>query len=559
MSAFMMVDNIPVEIAGEKNILAVIRKAGIDLPTFCYYSELSVYGACRMCMVEDRRGTIQAACSTPPREGMEIYTNTPRLRKYRRNVLELLLASHCRDCTTCEKSGKCKLQELAHQFGIHDIRFGEGNVEHQRDESSVCITRDNAKCILCGDCVRMCEEIQSVGAIDFSGRGARMRVMPAFDEPIASSSCVGCGQCAAVCPTGAIVVKNDTERMWSELADPKTKCVVQIAPAVRVGLSREMGLGEGENAMGKITAALRRLGFDEVYDTTTGADLTVLEEANELATRLAKGEKLPLFTSCCPAWVQFVEKNYPELMPHVSTCRSPMEMFGAVLKEQLKPSTRRIVSVAIMPCTAKKFEADRAEFVRDGAKDVDYVITTQELIAMIRQAGLVFDDLEPESVDMPFGVSSGAGVIFGVTGGVTEAVIRRLSDDKSTTALRAIAFNGVRGMQGVKETTVEIGGQPVHIAIVSGLGNARKLLEGMKAGDCSYDFIEVMACPGGCVSGAGQPFATRAEKERRGQGLYNADRMSAIKRSEENYAVTALYDSVLKGRVHELLHVEYGE
>lgn len=559
MSAFMMVDNIPVEIAGEKNILAVIRKAGIDLPTFCYYSELSVYGACRMCMVEDRRGTIQAACSTPPREGMEIYTNTPRLRKYRRNVLELLLASHCRDCTTCEKSGKCKLQELAHQFGIHDIRFGESNVEHQRDESSVCITRDNAKCILCGDCVRMCEEIQSVGAIDFSGRGARMRVMPAFDEPIASSSCVGCGQCAAVCPTGAIVVKNDTERMWSELADPKTKCVVQIAPAVRVGLSREMGLGEGENAMGKITAALRRLGFDEVYDTTTGADLTVLEEANELATRLAKGEKLPLFTSCCPAWVQFVEKNYPELMPHVSTCRSPMEMFGAVLKEQLKPSTRRIVSVAIMPCTAKKFEADRAEFVRDGAKDVDYVITTQELIAMIRQAGLVFDDLEPESVDMPFGVSSGAGVIFGVTGGVTEAVIRRLSDDKSTTALRAIAFNGVRGMQGVKETTVEIGGQPVHIAIVSGLGNARKLLEGMKAGDCSYDFIEVMACPGGCVSGAGQPFATRAEKERRGQGLYNADRMSAIKRSEENYAVTALYDSVLKGRVHELLHVEYGE
>lgn len=559
MSAFMMVDNIPVEIAGEKNILAVIRKAGIDLPTFCYYSELSVYGACRMCMVEDRRGTIQAACSTPPREGMEIYTNTPRLRKYRRNVLELLLASHCRDCTTCEKSGKCKLQELAHQFGIHDIRFGESNVEHQRDESSVCITRDNAKCILCGDCVRMCEEIQSVGAIDFSGRGARMRVMPAFDEPIASSSCVGCGQCAAVCPTGAIVVKNDTERMWSELADPKTKCVVQIAPAVRVGLSREMGLGEGENAMGKITAALRRLGFDEVYDTTTGADLTVLEEANELATRLAKGEKLPLFTSCCPAWVQFVEKNYPELMPHVSTCRSPMEMFGAVLKEQLKPSTRRIVSVAIMPCTAKKFEADRAEFVRDGAKDVDYVIITQELIAMIRQAGLVFDDLEPESVDMPFGVSSGAGVIFGVTGGVTEAVIRRLSDDKSTTALRAIAFNGVRGMQGVKETTVEIGGQPVHIAIVSGLGNARKLLEGMKAGDCSYDFIEVMACPGGCVSGAGQPFATRAEKERRGQGLYNADRMSAIKRSEENYAVTALYDSVLKGRVHELLHVEYGE
>ena len=559
MSAFMMVDNIPVPIHGEENILAVIRKAGIQLPTFCYYSELSVYGACRMCMVEDKRGSIQAACSTPPREGMEIYTNTPRLRKYRKNVLELLLASHCRDCTTCEKSGKCKLQELAHQFGIRDIRFGDGQVEHERDESSVCISRDNAKCILCGDCVRMCEEIQGVGAIDFSGRGARMKVMPAFDEPIANSACVGCGQCAAVCPTGAIVVKNDTQKMWAELSDPHTKCVVQIAPAVRVGISHEMGLGEGENAMGKVTAALRRLGFDEVYDTTTGADLTVLEEANELSERLAKGENLPLFTSCCPAWVQFVEKHYPELMPHVSTCRSPMEMFGAVLKEQLKPSTRRIVSVAIMPCTAKKFEVQRDEFKRKGVPDVDYAITTQELIAMIRQAGIVFDDLEPESVDMPFGVSTGAGVIFGVTGGVTEAVIRRLSDDKSTTALRAIAFNGVRGMEGVKHTEVEIGGKKVRIAIVSGLNNARPLLDRILEGHKDYDFIEVMACPGGCVSGAGQPFGTKADKARRGEGLYQADRMSPIKRSEENYAVTSLYDGVLKGRVHELLHVEYGK
>ena len=557
MSAFMMIDNIPVEIAGEQNILAVIRKAGIQLPTFCYYSELSVYGACRMCMVEDQWGGIQAACSTPPKAGMEIFTNTPRLRKYRRNVLELLLASHCRDCTTCEKSGKCKLQELAHQFGIRDIRFGQQNQQHERDESSVCISRDNAKCILCGDCVRMCEEIQGVGAIDFSGRGAHMRVMPAFDEPIASSTCVGCGQCAAVCPTGAIVVKNHTDIMWKELADPKTKVVVQIAPAVRVGVSQELGLGQGENAMGKITAALRRLGFDEVYDTTTGADLTVLEEANEFAGRLAKGQQLPLFTSCCPAWVQFVEKNYPELMPHISSCRSPMEMFGAVLKEQLKTSSRRIVSVAIMPCTAKKYEASRKEFVRGGVADVDYVITTQELISMIRQAGLVFDELEPESVDMPFGVSSGAGVIFGVTGGVTEAVIRRLSDDKSSASLRTIALTGVRGMKGVKELQVEVGGKPVSIAIVSGLANAKPLLEQVKAGQSPYQFIEVMACPGGCVAGAGQPFGTKAEKERRGQGLYTADRMSAIKRSEENYAVTGLYDSVLKGRVHELLHVEY--
>ncbi|WP_458863372.1 [FeFe] hydrogenase, group A [Acidaminobacterium chupaoyuni] len=559
MSEFMMVDNIPVEISGEQNILAVVRKAGIELPTFCYYSELSVYGACRMCMVEDRRGGIHAACSTPPKAGMEIFTNTPRLRKYRKNVLELLLASHCRDCTTCEKSGKCKLQELAHQFGIRNIRFGELETERKRDDSSVCITRDNSKCILCGDCVRMCEEIQGVGAIDFAGRGSKMRVMPAFDKPIAESNCVGCGQCAAVCPTGAIVVKDDTQKLWRELSDPKAKVVVQIAPAVRVGISHEMGLDEGANAMGKITAALRRLGFDEVYDTTTGADLTVLEEAAELAGRLAGGEKLPLFTSCCPAWVNFVEKHYPELMPHVSTCRSPMEMFGAVLKEQLGHSTRRIVSVAVMPCTAKKFEASREEFIRSGAKDVDYVITTQELITMIREAGIVFDDVEPESTDMPFGVSTGAGVIFGVTGGVTEAVIRRLCDDKSVSSLRTIAFNGVRGMEGVKETTVEVGGVPVHIAIVSGLGNAKALLEKLKNGECDYQFVEVMACPGGCVSGAGQPFTNREGKKKRGDGLYQADRMSAIKRSEENYAVTALYDSVLSGRVHELLHVEYGK
>lgn len=557
MNKTMMIDNIPMGIDGETNILAIVRKAGIELPTFCFYSELSVYGACRMCMVEDKYGDVHAACSTPPREGMEIFTNTPRLRKYRKTVLELLLASHCRDCTTCVKSGKCKLQELARKFGIHDIRFGDGNIKREMDESSVCITRDASKCILCGDCVRMCEEIQGVGAIDFVGRGAEMKINPAFGEPIAQSNCVGCGQCAAVCPTGAIVVKNDTQKLWRALADEKTKVVVQIAPAVRVGISHEMGLGDGENAMGKITAALRRLGFDEVYDTTTGADLTVLEEAAELATRLAEGKNLPLLTSCCPAWVNYVEKHAPSMMNHISTCRSPMEMFGAVLKEQLKTSSRKLVSVAIMPCTAKKFEVSRAEFVRNGEPDVDISITTQELIHMIGEAGIVFDELDPESVDMPFGVSSGAGVIFGVTGGVTEAVLRRLDDDKSTSALKAIAFTGVRGEQGIKEATVSIGGAQVKIAVVSGLANAGKILEQIEDGTCPYHFIEVMACPGGCVSGAGQPFGTKDEHKSRGQGLYKADKMSAIKRSEENYAVTALYEDVLKGRVHELLHVKY--
>lgn len=557
MSSTMIIDNIPVEIDGENNILAVVRKAGIDLPTFCFYSELSVYGACRMCMVEDGRGAVHAACSTPPRGGMEIFTNTPRLRRYRKTVLELLLASHCRDCTTCEKSGKCKLQELAHRFGISDIRFGDGKTERVMDNSSVCITRDASKCILCGDCVRMCEEIQGVGAIDFTGRGSEMRINPAFGEPIADSSCVGCGQCAAVCPTGAIVVKNDTAKLWRALSDKNSKVVVQIAPAVRVGISHEMGLGEGENAMGKITAALRRLGFDEVYDTTTGADLTVLEESAELGARLGSGKDLPLLTSCCPAWVNFVEKQAPQLMNHVSTCRSPMEMFGAVMKEQLKTSSRKLVSVAIMPCTAKKYEVAREEFVRNGEPDVDISITTQELIRMIHEAGIVFDEIDPESVDMPFGVSTGAGVIFGVTGGVTEAVLRRLADDKSSSAMKAIAFTGVRGEKGIKEAEVKVGEAVVKIAVVHGLANAKIILEQIENGECPYHFVEVMACPGGCVAGAGQPFGTKAEKSKRGQGLYQADKLSAIKRSEENYAVTALYEDVLKGRVHELLHVKY--
>ncbi len=558
MSAeIMLIDNVPVEIAGEKNILDVIRKAGIELPTFCYYSELSVYGACRMCVVEDKRGDIHAACSTPPKAGMEIRTNTPRLRKHRKMILELFLANHCRDCTTCEKNGKCKLQELAQRFGIHQVRFNNTSAESDLDTSSVCITRDKSKCILCGDCVRMCEEVQNVGAIDFAFRGSKMRVGPAFDEPIANTNCVGCGQCAAVCPTGAITVKNDTARLWQDISDQDAKVIVQIAPAVRVGIGKEFGLAEGENAMGKMVAALRRMGFDEVFDTTTGADLTVLEEAGEFIGRVQKGEKLPLFTSCCPAWVQYAEKNYPELVANISTCRSPMQMFASVLKEHYSHSNRRVVVVAVMPCTAKKFEAARDEFKENGVPYVDYVITTQELVKMIKEAGIVFSEIEPEAVDMPFGAASGAGVIFGVTGGVTEAVIRRIADDKSVAALRAIAFTGVRGMQGVKEASLDYAGREVKIAVVSGLKNADDLIKKLKSGEKQYDLIEVMACPGGCVAGAGQPVTNSDGKKRRGAGLYDTDRMSTIKRSEENPVVMSLYGGLLKGKVHKLLHVHY--
>ncbi|MEG2656699.1 MAG: [FeFe] hydrogenase, group A [Clostridium sp.] len=554
---FMIIDNIPVEINGEKNILELIRKAGIDLPTFCYYSELSVYGACRMCMFENKWGGIEAACSTPPKAGMEIYTNTVRLRKYRKNILELLLANHCRDCTTCEKNTHCKLQELAQRFGIKEIRFENTAKENEIDNSSLSIVRDNSKCILCGDCVRMCDEVQNVGAIDFIKRGSKMSVGTVFDKPISESNCVGCGQCAAVCPTGAIVVKNDTANLWKDLSDKDTKVVVQIAPAVRVGISEELGQKDGENVMGKLVSALRRMGFDEVFDTSTGADLTVLEETNEFISRLEEGEKLPLFTSCCPAWVSYAEKNYPELMNNVSSCKSPMQMFASVLKEHYSHSNKRIVNVAIMPCTAKKFEAKRDEFKTDGVNDVDYVITTQEVIKMIKESGIIFSQIEPEAVDMPFGASSGAGVIFGVTGGVTEAVIRRVLDDKSITTLRTIAFNGVRGMDGIKETSIDVDGKEIKIAIVSGLKNADDLIQRIKSGESHYDFIEVMACPGGCVGGAGQPFAMEEGKQKRGEGLYTVDKMSSLKRSEENPVMVSLYSGLLKGKVHKLLHVNY--
>ena len=553
---YMLIDGNPVEINGEKNLLEVIRKAGIELPTFCYHSELSVYGACRMCMVENSHGGMEAACSTVPKAGMEIYTNTERLHKHRKMILELLLANHCRDCTTCQKNGKCRLQELASLFGLESIRFKNLKPEPELDTSSLSIIRDAHKCILCGDCVRMCNEIQNVGAIDFVNRGSKMVIGPAFNEPIANSPCVGCGQCAAVCPTGAIVIRKDTGRVWPELNDKNTKVVAQVAPAVRVAMAKEFGLPENENSMGRITAALRRLGFDEVYDTATGADLTVLEESNEFLQRIEAGENLPLITSCCPAWIQYCEKNHPELMKNISTCKSPMQMFSSVIKAEYANSSRRVVCVAIMPCTAKKFECAREEFMHDGVPETDYVITTQELIQMIHQAGIVFEELEPEAVDSVFSTCTGAGVIFGVTGGVTEAVLRRLSTDKSNKALMSIAFNDVRGMKGVKETTIPYGDKEVRIAIVSGLKNAESVIQALKNGE-HFDFIEVMACPGGCVAGGGQPFGTNATKEVRGKALYSADKMLSIKRSEENPLMLSLYDGVLKGRVHELLHVHY--
>lgn len=555
----MTIDGQAIEFTDEPNVLSVIRKAGIDIPTLCYHSELSIYGACRLCTVEDDRGKTFASCSEKPRDGMIIYTNTPRLMRYRKLILELLLAAHCRDCTTCIKSGECHLQELAHRMGVHEIRFENVRGIQPIDTSSHAIIRDPNKCILCGDCVRMCDNVQNINAIDFAYRGTDAQVIPAFNKKIAETDCVGCGQCRVVCPTGAISIHTNIDEVWEALADKNTKVIAQIAPAVRVAIGDNFGYAKGENVMGKLVGVLHRLGFDEVYDTSYGADLTVVEESKEFIERFTSGEKMPLFTSCCPAWVKYCENKYPEFVPNLSTCRSPQQMFGAVVREYYKDPEKnegkKIVSVSIMPCTAKKEEILRPESYTNGKQDVDYVLTTTEIVRMIRKSGIVFDKVEIEAADVPFGIGSGSGVIFGVTGGVTEAVLRRLQQGHNRVDMESIKKSGVRGDDGIKVLTYNYNGREIKAAVVNGLANADKVLQQIKNHEAEYDFVEVMACRRGCIMGGGQPVnAGPRTRKARMKGLYDTDVNTQIKKSNENPMILSLYDTLLKGKEHELLH-----
>ena len=555
----MTIDGQAIEFTDEPNVLSVIRKAGIDIPTLCYHSELSIYGACRLCTVEDDRGKTFASCSEKPRDGMIIYTNTPRLMRYRKLILELLLAAHCRDCTTCIKSGECHLQELAHRMGVHEIRFENVREIQPIDTSSHAIIRDPNKCILCGDCVRMCDNVQNINAIDFAYRGTDAQVIPAFNKKIAETDCVGCGQCRVVCPTGAISIHTNIDEVWEALADKNTKVIAQIAPAVRVAIGDNFGYAKGENVMGKLVGVLHRLGFDEVYDTSYGADLTVVEESKEFIERFTSGEKMPLFTSCCPAWVKYCENKYPEFVPNLSTCRSPQQMFGAVVREYYKDPEKnegkKIVYVSIMPCTAKKEEILRPESYTNGKQDVDYVLTTTEIVRMIRKSGIVFDKVEIEAADVPFGIGSGSGVIFGVTGGVTEAVLRRLQQGHNRVDMESIKKSGVRGDDGIKVLTYNYNGREIKAAVVNGLANADKVLQQIKNHEAEYDFVEVMACRRGCIMGGGQPVnAGPRTRKARMKGLYDTDVNTQIKKSNENPMILSLYDTLLKGKEHELLH-----
>ncbi len=569
----LTVDGIDVIIENERNLLEVVRKARIEIPTFCYHSEMSIYGACRLCMVEvDGQGLVPS-CSTQPLPGMVVRTNTGEIRAMRKMIVELLLANHDQECPTCSRSASCQLQKLSRRLGIHKVRFKKSELGKPLDTSSAALVRDPNKCVLCGDCVRVCAEIQSVGALDFAHRGSKVIVTPAFNKELNAVECVNCGQCAKVCPVGAIIPKANMEQAWKAIHDPQKTVIAQIAPAVRVALGEEFGFAPGTTTTGQIVASLRRMGIDKVFDTSFTADLTIIEEANEFLSRIQQpneGNKaptrIPQFTSCCPAWIKFAEQYYAEMLPNLSSCRSPQQMFGSLAKDVLAKdlgiAREDLVVISIMPCTAKKYEAQRPEFAVDGNPDVDIVLTTQETVLMIQESGLRFEQLEPESFDMPFGFKTGGGVIFGNSGGVAEAVLRYASEKLAGKKLDGFEFHQVRGSEGLREAEVTAGETTLRLAVVSGLGNARQLVDRIRAGEAHYDLVEVMACPGGCVNGGGQPITEHTSAvSKRTQGLYDNDRMLPLHKAQENPYIREIYDLHLEKpgshRAHKLLHTSY--
>jgi NADP-reducing hydrogenase subunit HndD len=566
------INNMPLSVPKGISILEAARTAGIEIPTLCYLKKINEIGACRICMVEVKGArSLVTACVYPVNEGMEIFTNTERVRKSRKTTLELILSTHDRKCLSCIRSGTCELQQLCKEFGVDDEgRFDGANPVHEYDDSAIHMIRDNGKCILCRRCVAACQA-QHISVIGANARGFDTHIGSAFEKPLDSVACVSCGQCIVNCPTGAIYEKDDTAKVLEAINDPEKFVVVHTAPSIRVTLGECFGMHIGTNVQGKMVAALRRLGFDKVFDTDFGADLTIVEEANEFLGRVRNGGVLPMITSCSPGWIKYCEHYYPDMLDHLSSCKSPQQMSGAVIKtwyaEKMGIDPKDIVVVGIMPCTAKKFETKRENQSASGYPDVDYSLTTRELGRMIESAGIFFKHLPDEEFDNPLGDSTGAAVIFGATGGVMEAALRTAVEKLSGEELKSLDFTEVRGTEGIKEASYTVNGMEIKVCVVSGLANANTIMEKVKNGTADYHFIEIMGCPGGCVNGGGQPIQHAVVRNfvdlraRRAAALYEADKDMPLRKSHESEAVKRLYAEFLgepgSHKAHEVLHTSY--
>ena len=568
----LTIDGVQVSVEAGTTVLKAAHAAGIKIPTLCWLKDINEIGACRMCVVDVGARALAAACVMPVSEGMVVKTNTPQVRQARKSVLELILSNHERKCLSCVRSQNCELQALAKELGVEESKFDGDNIHYELDTFSPSIVRDPNKCILCRRCVSVCRNVQKIGAIGAVNRGFKTVIAPAFEKNIMETNCVFCGQCITSCPVGALREKDDTDKVWEAISDPEKFVVVQPAPAVRVALGEEFGMPIGTRVTGKMTQALKRLGFDKVFDTDFGADLTIMEEATELLSRIKNGGALPMFTSCSPGWVKYLEHNFPEMLPNMSTCKSPMQMEGAIIKtyyaEKAGIDPKNIVVVAVMPCTSKKFEASRPEMEIDGMRTVDISITTRELARMIREARIQFTQLpDEECFDELIAQSTGAAPIFGATGGVMEAALRTAADVLEGKSLENVEYKAVRGLEGIKEATLTLGGVEVKAAVAHSTGAAKELIHRIKSGEANYAFVEVMACPGGCVNGGGQPIVEAFKRldvdprAARAAGLYAEDEAKTIRKSHENPDIQKLYKEYLGEpnghKAHELLHTHY--